>query len=300
MVIGWAVRCSTRRRSSRARWRIVVPPPSTSAGEASGAPVGRARRAGTARAGPIARPGVRAATSAVAGTRRRAPIAARPTTRSGRRLGAAGDAGCLAGGAPGRSRTSTDRGPAPARATGDGAGANRTRTPGASRTSRTTVGRSSAIDRRTCGAIVHDERAAAARPGDRPASSRAGRDRPTAMRRRTVASPATQRRQRAAGAARGTRRAQRADRAVISFAFVQATIEARDLLDPPNPLTVLQIEDGFHRPMEVKGHERYLLVELSKGVADDPPRPSTSTSKSVSQCGQWAETWGRPTLLTSL
>jgi hypothetical protein len=157
------------------------------------------------------------------------------------------------------------------------------------------------IDSRTCGANVHDVRTAAARPGRRPAKTSIGRDRSPTIRRLTDARLPAQRRQRAAGAARGTRPVHRFERtAMLSVAFVQPLVQGRDLLDPPNPLAVIQVEDRLHRPVEVKSHEGYLLVELSKGVADDPPRPSTSTSKSASHCGQWAETWGRPTLLTSL
>jgi hypothetical protein len=54
----------------------------------------------------------------------------------------------------------------------------------------------------------------------------------------------------------------------VSFsAAVQPLVDRRDLLHPSAPLRVLQAEDVVQRPVEVKSHEGYLLVERGEGVA---------------------------------
>jgi len=48
---------------------------------------------------------------------------------------------------------------------------------------------------------------------------------------------------------------------------VEAPIDRRDLLYPSPPLWMLQIQDLWQRPMEVKRDEGYLLVQGREGVA---------------------------------
>jgi hypothetical protein len=51
-----------------------------------------------------------------------------------------------------------------------------------------------------------------------------------------------------------------------SFA-VQPLVARRDLLYPAAALPVLEVEHLRERPVEVKSHEGYLLVQRGEGVA---------------------------------
>ncbi len=57
-------------------------------------------------------------------------------------------------------------------------------------------------------------------------------------------------------------------------------MDIRDLLHPGAPFGVLQAQHLFTRPMKVIRNEGYLLVQPVEGVADHPPRLSSSTSNS--------------------
>jgi hypothetical protein len=48
---------------------------------------------------------------------------------------------------------------------------------------------------------------------------------------------------------------------------VEALVDGRDLLYPSPSLPMLQLEDPLERPVKVKSHEGYLLVERREGVA---------------------------------
>jgi len=49
--------------------------------------------------------------------------------------------------------------------------------------------------------------------------------------------------------------------------LVNPPVERGNFLHPAPPFSVLQVEDRIRRPMEVIGHEGYLLVQLLEGVA---------------------------------
>ena len=68
--------------------------------------------------------------------------------------------------------------------------------------------------------------------------------------------------------------------------LVHAAIDLGNLLNPPPPLPVFQIEDMVQRPVKVIGNVGYLLMQAFEGVAyDTPPKRARSTSNSLSQCG---------------
>ena len=82
--------------------------------------------------------------------------------------------------------------------------------------------------------------------------------------------------------------------------LVDLPVDARNLLDPPVAFEVGHVLDLFLRPVEVVGDVGYLLVELSEGVAYDPPGRSGSTSKFSWQRGQTAVTAAVPLPLIRL
>jgi hypothetical protein len=59
---------------------------------------------------------------------------------------------------------------------------------------------------------------------------------------------------------------------------VQAPVDLADLLHPPSPVGVLQVQDLVEWPVEMIGQVGYLLVELVERVAYDPPGPFGSTA----------------------
>jgi len=67
--------------------------------------------------------------------------------------------------------------------------------------------------------------------------------------------------------------------------LVDPRVQTRDLVDPAAAVDVLELEELVRRPVEVVGHERYLLDEEIEGVAANPPRLFTSASNSCSHCG---------------
>ena len=69
--------------------------------------------------------------------------------------------------------------------------------------------------------------------------------------------------------------------------LVEAAVDFGNLLYPPPPLRMLQIEDIVQRPVEMIGNVGYLLMQAFEGVAyDTPPSRARSTSISLLQCGQ--------------
>jgi hypothetical protein len=67
--------------------------------------------------------------------------------------------------------------------------------------------------------------------------------------------------------------------------LIGSLVEVGDLGDPSSTVSMFQGQDLVVRPVEVIGDEGYLLDQLVEGVAEDPPRPARSTSKSCSQLG---------------
>ncbi len=72
--------------------------------------------------------------------------------------------------------------------------------------------------------------------------------------------------------------------------LAQPLVETGDLFHPATAVDVLQAGDLVQRPVKVVSDEGYLLVESIEGVAANPPRPSTSSWKRCSHCGQTAVT----------
>ena len=70
------------------------------------------------------------------------------------------------------------------------------------------------------------------------------------------------------------------DAYVRGHLLAEMAIDRADLLDPPAPIGVLQVEDLVQRPVKVVGDEGYLLLELFEGVAYDSPGALISTSTS--------------------
>jgi hypothetical protein len=82
---------------------------------------------------------------------------------------------------------------------------------------------------------------------------------------------------------------------VVPFTFrAQLSIDGTDVLDPPPPVGVLQLQDLAQGPVEVVGQEGYLLVEPVEGVARDSPELLASTSNWCVQAGHVAEMRGCP------
>jgi len=53
---------------------------------------------------------------------------------------------------------------------------------------------------------------------------------------------------------------------MVSLA-VQALVDPRNLRHPPAALAMFKVEHRRERPVKVKSHEGYLLVERGEGVA---------------------------------
>src|SRR5688500_20365485 len=68
--------------------------------------------------------------------------------------------------------------------------------------------------------------------------------------------------------------------------LVQPLVDAGDLGDPPLTRSVVELHDLVVRPMKVKSHVRFLLVQPVIGVAPHSPNGVDSTSNSPAQCGQ--------------
>jgi hypothetical protein len=49
--------------------------------------------------------------------------------------------------------------------------------------------------------------------------------------------------------------------------FIHALIDRGDFIDPAPALRMIEIHHRFRLPVEVIGHERYLLIQLLEGVA---------------------------------
>lgn len=77
-------------------------------------------------------------------------------------------------------------------------------------------------------------------------------------------------------------------------------VDGRDLLDPPQPVGVLEIDDRLVRPMKVISHEGYLLVQRLQGVAYNPPAAFSSTLNACEHCGHTAGRSALPSRLTRL
>ena len=85
-----------------------------------------------------------------------------------------------------------------------------------------------------------------------------------------------------------------------NLGLIQALVHRGNLLHPAAALPMLQIQNVVWRPVEVIGHEGYLLVQRLQGVATDPPTPFISTEKEFSHFGQIAATLACPLRLMRL
>lgn len=73
---------------------------------------------------------------------------------------------------------------------------------------------------------------------------------------------------------------------LLRLHFSQPAVDVRDLIDPPPPLCVLELENVVERPVKVVREIGYLLVQAFRGVAYDPPNSTKSTSCFDWQSGQ--------------
>lgn len=81
---------------------------------------------------------------------------------------------------------------------------------------------------------------------------------------------------------------------------VRPVVESGHLGSPQPPVAVLELHQFVVRPVQVVAEEGHLLDQLIDGVATDPPRLSTSSSKLCRQFGQLTDRLRSSTLLTSL